>query len=112
MGTRVRRPATALVLACVGVIGVVGMAEAMSRPSGGQTPAVATMKWAWVTVRNKTLNGTPDPWNRGNSTGGVNTVAHSSTGRYAVTFPGVGPAVGSGAFMITPFGAANRICET
>jgi len=112
MGSRVGRSATALATASAAVIAVVGVADAGSPPSGRQGAAAATMKWAWVTVRNATLNGTPDPWNRGNSTGGTNTVAHTAAGRYTVTLPGVGPNVGSGSFLITPFGRADRICET
>jgi hypothetical protein len=62
--------------------------------------AAAGPQWAWVVVREAVPDPgptyTPASEDQGNSTGGVNTVTHTTAGpgRYLISFPGLGAPVG------------------
>lgn len=76
------------------VLGSVLLAGAMP----AVTSAAVGPQWAWVVVREATPDPgptyTPADEDQGNSAGGVNTVSRSFTGRYLISFPGLGAPVG------------------
>jgi hypothetical protein len=69
-------------------------------------------QWGWVTAREpKTASYTPDASDRGNSSGGVNTVRRTSKGNYVIHMPGLA-ATGTARGMAhaTAMSSARRVC--
>jgi hypothetical protein len=100
--------------------GIVLAAAIAGSIAGGSAPVAATelapsaaaeSQWAWVTNRNPGASHAPDPWNRGNSSGGINTVSRAGRGDWTVSFPGLGAPAAHGVAFVTPL--ASRVgCQT
>lgn len=68
--------------------------------------------WGWVVARNSTTGSyTPGPTDRGNSSGGVNTIERTSAGNYVVHMPGLAASsTALGIAHVTTMGNPSRNC--
>ena len=73
---------------------------------------VITGQWGWVVARQlKTAAYTPDALDRGNSSGGVNTVNRTSKGSYVVHMPGISASgTALGVALVSAMSSARRVC--
>jgi hypothetical protein len=100
---------TSLLVAIAALVaGAPGVATAVT---SGTAPAGFTPAAGWVVVRHPSTSAayTPAPADRGNSTGGVNTVDRNVTGSWIVTMPGLG--VSGGTVQVSPLNRYPRFCS-
>ncbi len=107
--SRLRSGAILATAAFLLIKGSAGATARTATPSGVTPTGVTSSTWGWVVARHPaTHHYTPSLKDRGNSSGGINTVSRTGVGRYNVTMPGIG--AGGGIVHVTPLGAAPHVC--
>lgn len=114
--TRLRRALVGASMVALSVTLVAGSGATAASPASAEPGAVhpspdgvSASDWAWVVGRHpSTASYTPAPEDRGNSAGGVNTVAREGEGSYTVTLPGLSN--DAGMVQVTALGASSHLC--
>ena len=114
LGGRVARTLTAVIALSMAALAF-GLVPAVAAGSGSipTRALVSSDLWGFVVARKPTTASyTPAPRDRGNSTGGTNTVNRIKIGTYQVLMAGLLPTAPNwGDVQVTPLGSALRTCE-